>query len=237
MQSAPTAFQSYVPNLSMDGRDRRASKHVTARQSQTAVALGALAAASVAAGAGFYFWPSGEQQGEAYEAEELPMTGVLLGDHPVPPGPSISFSHPLVPPDEVPLRAKQAGLRSVDRDGPASRSRHVPASGAAATGRETGGQELAQAITREPPTAPGNRLPSSAVFKPMSRLDPAGWPRHWRCQRSAGARGWTPPLQLLLRRRMPASCQSWMGSSPWTMERQRIDCRHKEAQRPAGKAR
>ena len=110
MQSAPTDFQSYAPDLSTDGLDRRASnrgasKQVTSRHPQTAVALGALAAASVAAGAGFYFWPSGEQQGEAYEAEELPMTGVFLGDHPEPPGPSISFSHPLVPPEEVPLRA------------------------------------------------------------------------------------------------------------------------------------
>jgi hypothetical protein len=165
MQSAPTAFQSYAPNLSLDGLDRRAPKHVTARHSQTAVALGALAAASVATGAGFYFWPSGEQQREAYEAEELPMAGVFLGDHPEPPGPSISFSHPLVPPDDVPLRAKQAGLRSADRDDPASRSRQLPASRAAAAGREAGGQERAQAITREPPSGRRNaaeaRLPDS----------------------------------------------------------------------------
>jgi hypothetical protein len=150
MQSAPTAFQSYAPNLSMDGPHRRAPKHVTTRHSQTAVALGALAVASVAGGAGFYFWPSGEQQREAYEAEELPMAGVLLGNRPEPPGPSISFPHPLVPVDEVPLRAKQAGLRSADRDGPVSRSRHVPALRAAR--RETGGQELAQAIARAAPS-------------------------------------------------------------------------------------
>lgn len=160
MQSAPTAFQSYAPNLSMDGLDRRASKHVTARHSQTAVALGALAAASVAAGSGFYFWPSGEQQRETYEAEELPMAGVFLGDHPEPLGPSISFSHPLVPPDEVPLRAKQAGLRSAGRESPASRTRQVPASRDAAGGRETVEQELAQAITPEAPS--GQRIAGEA---------------------------------------------------------------------------
>lgn len=152
MSSAPTAFQSYAPDLSMDSADRRVSKQVTSRHPQTAVALGALAAASVAAGAGFYFWPSGEQQREVYRAEELPMAGVLLGDHTEPPGPSISFSNPLVPPDELPLRAKPAGLRSADRDSPASRSRQVPASTAAAAGRERGGQELAQATTREAPS-------------------------------------------------------------------------------------
>ena len=158
MQSAPTAFQSHAPNLSMDGPHRRGPKHVTTRRPQTAVALGALAAASVAGGAGFYFWPSGEQQREAYEAEELPMAGVLLGNRPEPPGPSISFSHPLVPPDVVPLPANQPGLRSADRDGPVFRSRHVPPLRAA--GRETGGQELAQAITRAAPS--GQRIAAEA---------------------------------------------------------------------------
>ena len=104
-------IKSYAADLSTDGMSPRVARKQDGhnKRPQAAVALGALAAASVAAGTTFYFWPSGEQAGGTHNVEELPMARALLWNNADPPRPSISFQDPLVPAGHVGSRAPKPG--------------------------------------------------------------------------------------------------------------------------------